>query len=334
MKDLRDVREAEEGTPAPAARRHFRIPPADEAGLGLHLRHAGPAAGSRATVLLVHGATIASGLWDIAVPGYSTLEALAARGFSAWALDVRGYGRSARLASPNRAYAGREEAVRDIGAAVDFALAHDGRTRLVLFGGSWGSITASIFATRRPHSLMGLALMAPLYATPNRGWIETLADPASAGRPDAVLNPALGATRAVDRAHLLHRWDPEIPPGHEARRHPEVLDALLHDALQAEPAGAHAFTVPNGTLHDLFEVFSGRPLYDPAAIALPTLLMRGEHDATSTHADAQRLFERLASRDKTYMQFGDAGHFVCAEVGAGRFQRALADFVDTLARRG
>jgi len=132
----------------------------------------------------------------------------------------------------------------------------------------------------------------------------------------------------VSRAQLLARWDPEIPPGRTAqRRAPAVLDALLADALECEPApGAAAFTVPNGTLHDLFEVFSGRPLYDAATLRMPVLLVRGEHDATSTHADAQGLFEALGSHDKQYLQIGDAGHFVCAERGAAEFQRALVGF--------
>lgn len=301
-----------------------RIPAADGMGLALHLRHAAPAAGARGSVLLVHGATLASGLWDVAVPGYSVLDALATSGFSAWALDIRGYARSGRLAAPTAAYAGREDAQHDIAAALDFACRHDGVAHAVLVGGSWGSITTALFANRDPERIAGLALMAPLYATVNELWLADLADPADRSR----LHPGLGACRAVGRAQLLARWDPEIPPGRMAeRRDPAVLEALLADTLAGESApGSTTFTVPNGTLHDLFEVFSGRPLYDAAALRMPVLVVRGEHDATSTHADAQRLFEALGSHDKQYLQIGDAGHFVCVERSAAEFQRALNGF--------
>lgn len=301
-----------------------RLPAADDMGLALHLRHAAPEAPARGSVLLVHGATLASGLWDVEVPGYSVLDTLAASGFSAWALDIRGYARSERLVAPAGAYAGREQAVRDIAAALDHACRYDGVTGAVLVGGSWGSITTALFASRDARRIAGLALMAPLHAAVNESWLADLADPADRSR----LHPGLGASRGVGRAHLLARWDPEIPPGcAETRRDPAVLDALIADALACEPVSdATTFTVPNGTLHDLFEVFSGRPLYDAAALRMPALLVRGEHDATSTHADAQRLFGALGSHDKQYLQIGDAGHFVCIERRAPEFQRALIGF--------
>jgi pimeloyl-ACP methyl ester carboxylesterase len=320
---------------AARARRHgvrravHRLPPADAMGLALHLRHAAPEAGASGSLLLVHGATLASGLWDVPLPGYSVLDTLAAAGFSVWALDIRGYARSARLAAPIAAYAGREDALRDIAAAMAFACRHDGVSRLVLVGGSWGSLTTALLATRDAERIAGLALMAPLYAAVNTGWLADLADPYDPTR----LRPGLGASRAVDRANLLARWDPEIPPGRvDQRRDPAVLDALLADALACESAPAASFMAPNGTLQDLLEVFSGRPLYDASALRMPVLMVRGEHDATSTHVDAQRLFEALGSHDKQYLQIGDAGHFVCVERRAPEFQRALAAFAARVLR--
>lgn len=306
-----------------------RVPPADGAGLALHLRHAAPAGASRGTVVLVHGATLASGLWDIAVPGYSVLAALAGAGFSAWAPDLRGYARSDRVAQPRAAYATLPEAVHDIGAVIAHACRADGVAQVLLVGGSWGSITAAAYAAAQPQQVAGLALMAPLYGSVNERWLADLADPSDRSR----MNPRLGATRRVDRAALLRRWDPEIPyPDKHRRRDDAVLDALLADALAAEPDGGAAgmFTVPNGTLHDLFAVFSGRPLVDPAAILVPTLLLRGEHDATSTDDDTRALFARLGTADKQSLTIGDAGHFICAERNAPLFQDALLGFARRL----
>ncbi len=311
---------------APVLRQVHRLPPADAMGLALHLRHAapaGPAGPAHGTVLLVHGATLASGLWDLAMPGYSVLDALAGAGYSAWAPDLRGYGRSDRLAAPAAPYAGREEAVLDIAQAVDFACRHDGRSRLLLVGGSWGSVTAGLYATRHPQRVAALALMAPLFACVNLAWLRDLADPGDRTR----LHPALGATRSVNAEQLRSRWDAEVLHGAPAqRRDPAVLDALVADALAAEPAGATVFTVPNGTLVDLFEVFSGRALIDPSRLRMPVLLLRGEQDASSTDEDARRLFAALGSEDRQYLQIGDAGHFLCAERRAGAFRDALIAF--------
>lgn len=315
--------------PTGVRRSEHRLPPADAAGLHLHMRHAAPAAGSRGSVLLVHGATLASGLWDIALPGCSVLESLAAAGFSAWAPDIRGYGRSDRLAAPTAPYAGREEAVLDIAQAVDFACRHDGCRQLLLVGGSWGSMTTALYASRQPCTVAGLALMAPLYATVNLAWLRELADPAGRTR----MRPALAPTRQVGLEQLRARWDAEVPLGEPARRRdPEVLAALLEDALAAEAPGASTFEVPNGTLVDLFEIFSGRAVVDASRLRMPVLLVRGEHDATSTDEDARRLFAALGSDDKQYLQIGDAGHFLCAERRAAAFRGALIAFAQRVLR--
>lgn len=309
----------------PWVRRALRLAPADRAGLALHVRHVAPVRQSRGTVVLVHGATLGSGLWDIAVPGYSLLEALAIAGFSAWALDVRGYARSERLPNPTQAYADRHDAVADIAATVSYACAADGAGQVLLVGGSWGSITAACFASQHPQRVRALALMAPIYATRNESWLLDLAEPGDTNR----LRAALGPTRHVSRDDLLLRWDREIAEADKTlRREPRVLDALMRDSLDAEPAGERdGFVVPNGTFHDLFEAFSGRPLYDPATLRMPVLLVRGEHDATSTSADAELLRRRLASPHVQLHTVRDAGHFICAERAAPRFQDALLGFL-------
>jgi pimeloyl-ACP methyl ester carboxylesterase len=208
---------------------------------------------------------------------------------------------------------------------VEHACADDGVGQVLLVGGSWGSITAASFASQHPQRVRALALMAPIYATPNASWLLDLAEPGDANR----LRAALGPTRRVSRADLLQRWDREIAEADKTlRREPRVLDALMRDALEAEPAGGQdSFVVPNGTLHDLFEAFSGRPLYDPAMLHMPVLLVRGEHDATSTAADAELLRARLASRQVQLHTVRDAGHFICAERAAPRFQHALLGFL-------
>ena len=90
-------------------------------------------------VVLVHGAGgggISS--FDVPVPGYSVAEDLARAGHPAYAIDVRGWGRSSRpaaLGAPPQANppaVGSDEAVRDIAAVVDWVRAHRHRPVAVL----------------------------------------------------------------------------------------------------------------------------------------------------------------------------------------------------------
>ena len=98
---------------APAAA-HF-IASSDEAGLRLHLRARNDDP-QCLPVLFVHGATYASPLYDIPATGVNWLDATAEAGFAAYALDIRGYGRShpAFAPDPHTPYARAEQAVRDI----------------------------------------------------------------------------------------------------------------------------------------------------------------------------------------------------------------------------
>ncbi len=71
--------------------------------------------------------------------------------------------------------------------------------------------------------------------------------------------------------------------------------------------------IPNGALLDLVSVFNGRPLYDPAKLTMPTLVIRGADDTTSTDSDARNLLALIGSRDKEYCVVSPGSHFLCVE---------------------
>ncbi len=289
----------------------------------------------RGALLFVHGATLASDLYDVPVEGYSWMAAAAAAGREAFAVDLRGYGRSERPqsldrpAAENPPYARATEVLADIDRAVEAVREMTGRDKIDLVGGSWGSITCGLYAggsgaskTRR------LILYAPLFAERNAGWLEICGDPTDPDR----LNPALGAYRWVEEAGLRARWDGEIPITDKTKFRPEaVFRALIDSAMAADRAASQrqpaAFRAPNGTLVDLHSVFSGRPLYDPKAIEVPTLLLRGDADPTSTHSDASRLFEELGAAIRQYTVIGGASHFAVAERAAPQLFQAADAFL-------
>ena len=272
-------------------------------------------------VLLVHGATLSSYLWDIDLEGYSWMEYLAQRGCPSYAIDVRGYGRSSKLTEmerdpqDNSPYARGIEAIEDIDDTVEFIRNSTGYDKVDLVGGSWGSITCGMYASTIGKSkIRRLILTAPIFCTHHQDWIEAIADPVDR----SSVNPKIGAYRWVTEEAIRLKWDKEIPASDKESWRPEKsLTALLREAFAADSKGSglspKAFRAPNGTFVDLFEAFSGRPLYDPKGIEIPTMLIRAAQDSSSTDKDARALFTELGSQVKRYVLVGHGTHFFVAE---------------------
>ncbi len=307
----------------------------DGGGPRLALRQRGPLGAPRGALLFVHGATLASDLYDVPLQGYSWMDAAGAAGREAFAVDLRGYGRSERPACFDRPaadsppYATATDVLHDIDRAVEAVREATGRERIDLVGGSWGSVTCALYAGGPGAAkLRRLVLYAPLYADRNETWLKICGAPEDPDR----LNPGLGAYRWVEETGFRQRWDSEIPLADKTAYRPEaVFRALFDSALDGDPAAAKrrpaAFRAPNGTLVDLHSVFTGRPLYDPKAIELPTLLLRGAADPTSTHADASRLFDALGAKTRQYSVIGGASHFAVAERAAPQIFAAAEAFL-------
>ena len=310
---------------------HF-IPSSDEPGLHLHVRAHGDAP-DRPPVLFVHGATYASRLYDVPHPGASWLKATAEAGYAAYAVDIRGYGKSQvpNLAETAEPYARGSDAVKDIADVVGWLCDRHSREQIGLIGGSWGSITTAMFASGPMKSLIGaLVLYAPIFSETNPGWLSFLSDPS---QPDRF-NPAFQGARPVCEASTRARWDAEIPEGQDWREE-AVFQAIVQSSFSDDLRAAHrappAFLAPNGTLLDLWEAFNGRALYDPSLITCPTLLIRGGADTTSTRTDALALFDQISAQAKRYVELANGAHFASAErIGPQVFRTANAFFKDQL----
>jgi pimeloyl-ACP methyl ester carboxylesterase len=306
-------------------KREHRLPPADGRDAALGLREAVSAEGNvwPTPVVLLHGATFGSAMFDIGVPGYSLQTFLAVRGWRNFALDVRGYGRSvcAILDAPpgdNEPYARLDDAVEDLAAGLRFALDATGARAANIVSFSWGTVVACVFAARHPELVENLVLYAPLYGEANDLWIERIADPGDRTR----VNPRLGAYRWLGASDIRARWDADIPEGAKVDdyREERVLRAIAKGLAEADPGAKDTpdelFRAPTGALVDLFEIFNGRPLYDPKRISAPTLIIRGQDDTTSTQSDALGLFAALGTPHKRYVAISPGSHFLCAERNA------------------
>ena len=298
-------------------------------GLRLHLRaRASHGTGQGLPVLFVHGATFSSRLYDIPHEGVNWLQAAAEAGLSPYALDIRGYGLSKPADFPQDAppYATGDQAIADIGDAVDWIAARHGGGPVGLVGWSWGSITTARYVTQSGRGKVAkLVLYAPIFAERNAEWLELLADPADPARINSF-----NAWRRVDLPSTRARWDAQLPQGADWRRE-SVLQAIVAASLaddgQAEMTDPPSFRVPNGTFVDLWEAFNARPLYDPADLGCPVLLVRGAQDPTSTRTDALALFDRLGAERRQYLEIANGTHFINAEAQAGQLFAAVHGFL-------
>lgn len=286
-------------------------------------------------LLLIHGATISSVLWDNPLPGWSWMDRLAMDGFHVFAVDLRGYGRSSRPESfnhpplENAPYARVRDVEQDVIDTIEFIKNHTGSSQIDLLGGSWGSIICGkLVAENQKINVRRLILYAPLYS-------ETTTRPDWLGRPPISQTASIGAYRRVSSQQLKHRWDEEIPVQNKSLWRPDgIFESLASSCIEydKDPGGQgretqSEFLVPNGTIADLYEVFDGKPLYDSGGISIPTLLIRGSADPISTHEDAFRLFESLKSDTKRYTVIGNGAHFMIAEHKIKEVHSAITGFL-------
>lgn len=314
--------------------RLLRIEPAHGRPVALGLREKRPSGGlDRPPVLLVHGATLGAALFDLPRAGYSLMAALARDGRAVYAVDVRGYGTSLGdfLDRPleDRPIARAEEVAPDIAASVAFVRERCGASVVDLVGFSWGSVTASRYASAHPAHVRRLALYAPLFAESNGLWLDRIADPQDRRR----LVPGFGAWRLVTAANLIERWNGDLPHPDPSRFREEGVGEMVFETIAAlDPTAATrrppAFRCPNGALADMVRIFNGEALYEPAALTMPVLVVRGEHDTTSTDTDARGLLARLASPEKQYRVVAGGSHFLCIERSRQALYDVLGQFLD------
>lgn len=327
-------------TAAPAAdHTAMRIQSTHDNDIELFVRHAAPTRDTEQhrAVLFVHGASYPSTTFATPVAGGpSWMDRMAARGYDAYAMDVRGYGRSTRPAvmqapaADNPPFARARDVVSDIDDVINQIRRDSDVGTVDLVGWSWGTVTTGLYATQHGDKLNRLVLYAPVYSTTNTAWTNKLAAP-----DDTDTLGDIGAYRTITREAADQRWAEQITadaPG--AWRDPAVFKAWFDDMLTAEPdKDATMIKAPNGVLVDIWQIFHEDPVYDAAAIDVPTLVIRGDADPTSSNTDALGLFHALGTDTKRYVIIGDATHFAALEKNAPQLFAETALFLEPVAMR-
>jgi pimeloyl-ACP methyl ester carboxylesterase len=249
----------------------------------------------KGVIVLLHGRTwSALPDFDLQVPGdqRSVMQSLNARGYSAFALDMRGYGKTPRDAT---GWLTPDRAARDVAQALEWLAMAKNIQRPVLLGWSYGSLVAQLAAQRRPELMSALIL----FGYPR--------DPAKLVFPAETSEPARAVnTREAAASDFI---SPRVTPK-------KVIDAYVAAALAADPVRADW-----RNQHAEFQAL------DPSKVTVPTLLMQGERDPFAP-ADAQaRLFVGLGTSDKQWVVLSGGDHAALLEDTHTAFIAAIVAFV-------
>jgi pimeloyl-ACP methyl ester carboxylesterase len=208
--------------------------------------------GAEPAVLMVHGYCQSSAYWA------PTLERLAAAGARALAVDLPGFGASARLAGPYTM-----DAYADGLAAL---VAARGLGSVVLVGGSMGGVVAQHVALRHPSRVARLLLVATG---------AVMGDPAAGlARADAVAAVPWDAAAVEPVVSGFFREPPPTPRLEEYRR-------IARGAAHAAAVEAARSNARSNTLARLGQ------------IGVPTLIVQGRHDRARTPEHGALMRDRI-----------------------------------------
>jgi acetamidase/formamidase/pimeloyl-ACP methyl ester carboxylesterase len=250
-----------------------------------------------AVVLLLHGRTwSALPDFDLQAPGenLSVMDALVARGYATYALDLRGYGATPR---DDSGWLTPDRAADDLAAVLRWIRAREPGLAVHLLGWSQGSRVSQLLAQRHPELVDRLVLLGYPPTPPN------LPADAPSGAPPRAANTAEAAASDF------------ITEGSISRT---AVEAYVKAALAADPVRV-----------DWAHQEQWNQL-DPAAVEVPTLLVHGEGDPIARPDVQATLFEGLGTSDKAWVVVPGGDHAVLLERPRGYF----LDAVDTFLRAG
>jgi pimeloyl-ACP methyl ester carboxylesterase len=243
------------------------------ASAGLAFDRAGPA-GAR-PVLLLHGIGGGRAIWR------DTSDALAAAGFDAIAVDLPGYGGSAKMPAGG---------IADMAAAVIALMDGLSIPRAVVLGHSMGGMVAQEIAAAAPARVAGLVL--------------------------ACTSPAFGKTDGDWQARFVAERLAPLDTGRGMRGLAADLVAPMVSPGAVPGAGAVAESVmaavPEATYRTVLAAivdFDRRAALP--AIAVPTLCLAGAHDRTAPPHVLQGMAQRIPGA--RFVSLADAGHIANVE---------------------
>jgi acylglycerol lipase len=248
---------------------------------------------ARAVVVLVHGFNSHSGYY------IRTGEALAARGFAAYALDLRGRGRS----DGDRFYIdSMSEFVQDVATVVSLAkLRHPGLPTFLL-GHSAGGVVSCLYVLEHQDELAGFICESFAFQVP---------------APDFAIAALKGLSHLAPHAHVLKLHNEDFS------RDPAMVKAMNDDPLIANE------TQPTRTVAELARA-DERLRTEFPSITLPLLVLHGTADKAAKAGGSQIFYDSAGSTDKTIELYQGHYHDLLNDIG---HEEVLGDIIEWIEAR-
>jgi acylglycerol lipase len=246
-------------------------------GFNIFFRSWRPAQTPRAVVVIVPGFNSHSGYY-----GWVGTQ-LAAAGCAAYALDLRGRGKS----DGERFYVNKfADYVSDVAAAVSVAKSKEPRRPLFVLGHSAGGVVACLYTIEHQSELAGLICESFAFQVP---------------APDFALAVFKGLAHVAPHAHILHLKNEDFS------RDPQVVATM-----NADPLIAHE-TQPTQTLAEMVRA-DERLKNDFPRITLPIMILHGAQDKATRPAGSQLFYDTAGSADKTLKLYDGGFHDLLNDV--------------------
>jgi acylglycerol lipase len=244
---------------------------ANSDGLNIFFRSWRPKETPRAVVMIVPGFNSHSGYYEWVA------EQLVASGYAAYAVDLRGRGKS----DGERFYVNKfTDYLSDVAAVVGVLRSREPNRPVFLLGHSAGGVVACLYAAEHQTELGGLICESFAFQVP---------------APDFALAVFKGLAHVAPHAHILHLKNADFS------RDPDVVAAM-----EADPLIAHE-TQPTQTLAEMVRADERLKTEFPR-MTLPVLILHGTHDKATKPAGSQYFYDTAGSTDKTLKLYEGAFH--------------------------
>jgi pimeloyl-ACP methyl ester carboxylesterase len=251
----------------------------------------------KGVILLLHGRTwSALPDFDLQLEGeqLSVMDHLVELGFDVWALDARGYGATRRDATgwnnPNKA-------ANDVANVIKW-LSKKTAQKPVLFGWSYGSMTAQLMVQKHPELIKAVIL----YGYP----ID----------PEEVIVKTLVPIKPLKEKNTAKNAASDFIV--EGSISQQAITAYVTASLKADPIRADwNFTEQWNQL-------------SADKVKVPLLLIQGEHDPLANTESHARFFSKLPNANKQWVVLAGGDHAALLETPKYKLVQSVSDFIGWL----
>jgi alpha-beta hydrolase superfamily lysophospholipase len=236
-------------------------------------------------VLLIPWVKSGSTVYNLPVEGYNLMDYLVSKGFVAYAVDHRSYGKSTKT---DGLAVNADNCGKDMKAVADFIQAKENVDKVNVVGLSFGTVISLSFAAHHPEEVERMVLMGLPYKKVNdkvKKSVAQLSHMAETGKTFVPSNP-------VSAKGLWYKYDED------------VLNKFVEIVEKRTPM------IPTGPFIDARDARHAK--YVPM-IRCPILFMLGEYEVFVDLEDALNSFKDCNAEKKAYMLIGNASHGLVLE---------------------